>query len=131
MNRLGRKWLLSGALVLAGCGSDKMTGPPPVEVAGRYAGSVQNNDGQSIAILTLTLAETNGAVTGSGSFNNAGVGQSILVAGTYTEPNVSLVISSPGYEDINLSGRVTVQSITGTLNGSGFVGSAVVLNRQQ
>lgn len=114
------------SLSLLGCGGD--SGPDPIDVQGSYAGTIQGSG--SPGQLHLTLVESNGTVTGSGSVSSSSDAVSLTVAGSYTQPTVSLVLSAQGYEDINVTGTVTSERITGAANGSGFVNGVVLLDRQ-
>lgn len=115
------------ALTLAACGSDN-NGPARVEVEGAWFGSFPFTGGGN-GTLQLTLQETNGQVTGSGSI---GFDQAVAVTaqGTYSPPAVSLTLSAPGYSNINLTGTVAQTQITGQMNGSGFTATSVTLTRQ-
>jgi hypothetical protein len=43
-------------------------------------------------------------------------------------PNLSLTLSTPGFSDMNLTATVGEQSMTGSLNGSGFINSGITLH---
>lgn len=111
--------VLSLALALVATGAcDGGTAPDsdPM-VSGVWSGS-------SMGItLDLTLAEGDGgAIAGSGHIGGGGLNVALDVSqGTHVDPNVSLLLSAQGYEDMNFSGRmVSDNEISGTLNGSGF-----------
>ena len=116
-------------LLAAGCGGgDSSTEPDDPEVEGQWNGPI-NTDGGS-GSLALTLTETDGTVSGTGTLSVTGDALALTVTGTYAAPNVSLQMTSQGFEPMNLSGEVTDEEIDGTLNGSGFVNIAVTLTRQ-
>lgn len=101
-----------------------------LEAEGSWSGPVHDNSSAAVGTLSLTLSETNGVVTGSGSLNSASNAIAVTASGTYTPPNLSLTMSAPGFSDLNLTATVGKTSMTGTLNGSGFINSSVTLNRQ-
>ncbi len=124
------RYLLVGLMLLVtGCGGgDGSTQPDDPEVEGQWNGPI-NTDGGS-GSLAVTLTETDGTVTGTGTLSVTGDALALSITGTYAPPNVSLQMSAPGYEPMNLSGEVSDEEIDGTLNGSGFVNIAVTLRRQ-
>lgn len=124
--RQARNAIAVCAVLLMGCGGDQ--GPAVIDVQGAYQGTIQGSG--SAAQMQLTLVETSGVVTGSGSLSSSSDAVSVTVAGSYTQPNVSLVLSSPGFSDITVAGTVTPTKITGSANGSGFVNGVVDLTRQ-
>jgi hypothetical protein len=81
--------------------------------------------------LALTLNEANGNITGTGALTVSGDALALTVTGNYAPPNVSLQLTSTGFEPMNLSGTLSQDEIRGTLNGSGFVNIAVTLERQE
>ena len=116
-------------LLAAGCGGgDGSTEPDDPEVEGQWNGPINTSVGSGS--LNLTLTETSGTVSGTGTLSVSGDALALTVTGTYAPPNVSLQMTSPGFEPMNLSGEVTEEEIDGTLNGSGFVNIAVTLTRQ-
>ena len=98
-----------------------------IYVEGTWNGSF--NSGTSAA-LQMTLQENaSGTVSGNGNLS-ATSAIAFTVAGTYVDPNVSLTLSAPGFADLSLSAIVGQTEMRGTLNGSGFVNTAIVLSRQ-
>jgi hypothetical protein len=124
-----RQFLMALALALPACGGDSNE-PSRIEAEGQWVGPVHDNDGSTIGQLTLTLSETNGAVTGSGSLTSPSFSNALTVTGTYVPPSLSLTLSAPGFSDMNLTARVGDTSLTGSLNGSGFINSGITLTRQ-
>lgn len=124
-----RVWPLAVALCVVSCGGDTPTEPAPIAVQGTWNGPVQVTSSSS-GSMALTLTETNGTVSGSGTLAASGGSVAVTANGTYVPPTLSLTISAPGFSDLNLTATVGEQQMTGTLNGSGFLNSAVILNRQ-
>ena len=123
------RYLLVGlTLLTAACGGDGGSTEPDVpEVEGQWNGPVISDVGSGS--LALTLNEASGAVTGTGTLSVTGDALALTVTGNYAPPNVSLQMTSPGFEPMNLSGTLSEDEIDGTLNGSGFVNIAVTLTR--
>ena len=117
-------------MLTAACGGDGSSGPTRVEAEGSWTGSIKDNSGSQVGTLTLTLTETNGSVSGNGNLASSSEALAVTASGTYSPPNLSLNLSAPGFETVNLSATVGEQTMTGTLNGSGFVNSGITLNRQ-
>jgi hypothetical protein len=124
------RYLLAAlVLVFAACGGDAGPNEPAVpDVEGQWNGSINTNVGSGS--LALTLNEAAGNITGTGTLVTSGDALALTVTGNYAPPNVSLQMTSPGFEPMNLSGTVNEEAINGTLNGSGFVSIAVTLHRQ-
>jgi hypothetical protein len=80
--------------------------------------------------MTLTLTEATGTVSGSGNLSSSSAAVAVTASGTYSPPSLSLNLSAAGFETVNLSATVGEQTMSGTLNGSGFVNSGITLNRQ-
>lgn len=123
-----RRLLILLAFALA-CGGDSNE-PTRIEAEGQWSGPINNNSGTPLGTMVLTLVETAGAVTGSGNVTAGTESLAITTTGTYAPPNLSLTLSAPGFNDMNLTGTVAETALTGTLNGSGFVNAAIALTRQ-
>jgi hypothetical protein len=65
---------------------------------------------------------------GAGSRTEASL--AVTASGTYSEPSLSLNLAATGFETVNQTATVGEETMTATLNGSGFVNSAITLNRQ-
>jgi hypothetical protein len=117
--------LVALAVLIGACGSsDKSGGPSLPTHDGTWSGY---NAGIT---LTATLDQAGSQVTGNGNFASTTASFAVTIVGTYVHPNVALTMSSPGFEDVNFSGAFTDNdSIAGTLNGSGFNGFAITLNK--
>jgi hypothetical protein len=114
--------LLAATLVgVAGC--DKATEPTPV-ITGTWSGS-----GGGISAM-MTLTQSGSAVTGNGSMSGSGGAAALTISGSFTNPNFSLTVSSPGFENFNFSGTLSGNSMTGVLNGSGFNQAGMTMTRQ-
>lgn len=113
---------------IAACGGDS-NGPKRIEVEGSWSGTVVDDNGASDG-LSLALTETNGSVTGNGTFIAGTTSVAVQASGTYAPPTVSLTISAPSFEPVNLTASVDESKMAGTINGSGFLNAAVNLQRQ-
>lgn len=123
------RYLLIAVLLLGACGGDDNTGPARIEVEGTWVGHFATSSGTQVT-WSMTLIETNGAVTGSSTLVTAGESIAEQVTGNYVPPTVSLQFHSEGFSDSNLTGTVSQTQLSGTLNGSGFNNVAVTLTRQ-
>jgi hypothetical protein len=98
---------------------------PKVQVSGVWTGTIETQ------VLTLTLNEASGVVSGSGTLTNTPSGtRAQTVSGSYVEPTISMTLSSGSAQPINLTGTVSSSTIAGTLNGSGFSSNAITLTRK-
>jgi hypothetical protein len=116
---------------LSGCGSDS-SGPTtpavPQDVNGTWVGTAP---GTPPSTVSLTLATQGSTVTGSGQFAQGTISIALIVAsGTYTPPNLSLVVNAVGFSQLNFTGQRTQNLLTGLLNGSGFSNQAITLSKQ-
>ena len=100
-------------LALARCGSGAV-------LAGSWSGVL---DGVTI---TLTIQQSATGLTGSGAF----AGKAVVLTGTYTEPIVSLHITTPGVEPLDYTGMLDHDRIVGIVNGSGYTDQSLTLERQ-
>jgi hypothetical protein len=113
--------LVAMTLVVAACGSS--TGPK-VTVAGTWAGVT------GAQVLTVTLAENSGTVSGSGTLTNTPAGTiALTVSGSFVGSTVSLAMTSGLHPAFNVTGTVAGNTMTGALQGSGFTGDAITLTR--
>src|SRR5215216_5928953 len=120
--RSGRSLALATIIALTlSCDGDSNE-PSRIEVEGQWTGGIQDGTGMTVATITLTLGETDGAVTGSGNFvtSTGSAAFALTTTGIYLPPNLSLTISALGFENVNLTATVGETSITGSLNGSAF-----------
>ena len=77
---------------------------------------------------TMTLAEDDGNISGTGTLAGS---LAIVVSGTHTGGNVALILAAPGFTPANFAGTVGADGLTmsGTLNGSGFVNNGMTVTR--
>lgn len=112
-----------GAQLLAGCGSS--TGPK-FGLSGFWTGVV---NGQ---ILSMTIIEKSGVITGSGTLTNTPTGtRAETVAGTMINDVVDVTFSSPPVNPFTLHGHAFVMNdqylLDATLVGAGFTGETIRL----
>lgn len=113
------------SLLAVGCKDDGPTEPEIPSFTGTWLGDINGS------AFEVTATERDGDISGSGVISFGTERVAITVAGTHAHPNLSLTISSAGYEDFNFSGNFTNENrVSGTLNGSGFADEPVTLNRQ-
>ena len=124
-----RKFLLSALLATTlACGGGDGNGPSTPEAEGQWDGPINTNEGSGT--LSLTLNDASGNITGTGTLTVPGDAYALTITGNYAPPNISLQMTSPGFEPMVLAGTVDDDGIQGVLNGSGFVNIAVTLTRQ-
>jgi hypothetical protein len=123
-----RRIVLTAMVVLAlGCGGDGGAEPEHPEAEGQWSGTI--NTGSGSGLLELTLDDAGGSITGNGTLTVPDDVLGISVSGSYDPPNISLTMSIPDFQPVDLNGTVGDNSISGTLNGSGFVNLGVTLQR--
>lgn len=124
-----RRLLVVSALTLlaAGCGGDSGTEPKQT-ITGTWNGTITGSAGSGTMSLTLTQSGTQ--VTGAGSLSAPLGSAAITASGTFSAPTLSLNLSATGFQSINFTGTVNGNSMTGTMNGSGFQNYGVTLTRQ-
>jgi hypothetical protein len=123
---------LSALVFLAACGGDSTSAPPPPKptITGTWGGVAFNQP------TVLTLLETNGTVSGSGTISGTPVGtRALTVTGVFTNgTNFALTLSSGTAQPINYAGTYNPNGnppqLIGTFNGSGFNGEAAILRKQ-
>ncbi len=121
-----RRAFLSLLLVAAmiGCGSDGPAGPDTVSIQGTWTGVTSGVN------IRMTFAAGSEAVVGNGSFNGPGLVLPLTINGTRLGVDLNLTLSSPGFEATVFTGTIhSATSITGQLNGSGFVNAPVSLTK--
>jgi hypothetical protein len=95
------------------------------------AGSWNSSSGG--AALTMVLANSNGAVSGSGVYSVGATSVALTITGAYSAgaTTVSLSMQATGFQTLNFSGQlISTKQMVGTLNGSGFTNTAWVFNKQ-
>ena len=114
-------------LLLAACGSDAVAPDPDPTVSGSWSGTT----GTTTLSLTMNEADSTGVVTGSGNITDTGVAFALSISsGTHVFPNLSLILSATGFQDINLTGTVSETAIAATINGSGFMNVNINMTKQ-
>lgn len=128
-----RRWLFC-LILLAACGSATDAPVPPV-VDGDWAGTVTTGYGNRFEFFVSVTEDAVGVIAGTGQIQ-AQLGQGSVinlpldVRGAHAHPAVSMTLTSTGYEAMVLSGDfVGDNRIRGSLDGSGFIGQAVTLDR--
>ncbi len=110
--------------VLAGCGSDGPTGPESVSIQGTWTGITSGVN------IRMTFAAGSEAVVGNGSFTGPGLVLPLTINGTRLGVDLNLTLSSPGFEPTIFTGTIiSATSISGQLNGSGFVNTPVSMTK--
>lgn len=118
-----RRLLLLAGLVAAFAGCTDSTSPSD-PVSGRWRGATLE------VTVDLTIARDGPNISGSGNFAFFDGSTAFTVSGTWVAPNISLVLSSPGFQDTHLGGTLEGGVIDGLLNGSGFTNVEMVLSRE-
>jgi hypothetical protein len=83
-----RYLMVARMLLAAGCGGDSSTEPEDPEVEGQWNGPINTDVGSGS--LALTLTETDGTVSDTGTLSVTGDALALTVTGTYAPPNLSL-----------------------------------------
>jgi len=111
-------------LALTACGGGDSNGPSRPNLDGGWSGS---NAGIT---LTMALNENRSSVTGDGNITSINGSFALTISGTFADPSVALTMSATGFQDLSFTGSLTSgTSMTGTLNGSGFNGFSITLNK--
>jgi hypothetical protein len=117
-------------LVCASLACGDSSGPSAPSMTGTWSGNTSAGGVPFTFSMTVTAAGQQ--VSGNGQFMVQGGGSVVFtVAGNHVHPNVSLTIMATGSQDAIYTGSFTNNSsISGQLNGSGFVNVGLTLNRQ-
>jgi len=119
------------ALVVTACGGgDGITPPETPDAEGTWSGTFPANGGAQDVSLTMDLAETDGAVTGTGTLVTTEGSFPLTISGTYDNPRLALAITTPGFDLVSLVAIVGEQSMAGTVGGGGFSNETFTLDRQ-
>lgn len=119
MKRLSSFGLVCIVLVLGAC---KSTDPTPIDVTGSWSGA----NTELGWTLTMTLAQSGNAVTGTGSL----LGHPLTIRGGVAGATISVGLASPGYFAATYSGTISGNDIAGTVNESGFDNMPLDVSRQ-
>lgn len=129
--------LFAGVTVTACGGSGDGSGSniiaPSSNVSGTWTGSYSYAIGSSYYTtpVSASLNDLNGNISGSGFFGSGSTATAETFTGTYTPPNITIVIHDPGTQDAVFTGTVRGNIMTGVLNGSGFNNDAITFTRNQ
>jgi hypothetical protein len=94
-------------------------------VAGTWVGATAAGQ-----ILSISLVENSGVVSGSGSLTGAGGPFAQTISGVFVAPTLTLTLSSGLHPPFNLQATLAGSTMTGALNGSGFANDAITLTKQ-
>lgn len=118
---------LSCILLLAIACKGDSPAAPNVSLAGRWVGSIGTQT------IDMTLTESSGTVSGSGTISNTSIGtRALTISGAYTGGpigHVDVTLSSGTAQPFALAGQVYQTSILGSLTGSGFTGDVITFSR--
>ena len=128
-----RRFLASVSLaciaLVAGCSKDSPTAPKAT-ATGSWAGTMHGADIEGIT-LSLSLVESNGSVTGSAQLGGTNVPKSLVVTGTFAAPSLSITMTTGALgQPANLTGTISGNTLTATVNGSGFSADPITMTRQ-
>ena len=121
-------------LVLAGCGGgDGPTDPTPAAKTSKLDGEWRGKVDGANLYLRLTENSAGTFVVGLGNISVVPTFIDLRVASSsYTHPDLSMVLSSSGYESLYFSGqRMSDNVIKGKVNGSGYSDASVTLTREE
>jgi hypothetical protein len=120
--------LLLGGLALTGACQDS-PGPETPSLNGVWTGSAPDGYGGSF-VITATIVDNNGVVSGSGNVSLYGESCAHTVNGTRTGMNFSVNISC-GYDPVNYAGAIAAggKSLSGALNGAGLSNFAFSMSK--
>lgn len=122
--RRGPTLLIVLSLFLLGSCGDP-TGLGETNIDDSWTGAV------ATSTLTVTITENHGTITGSGRITGGAAALALNVTGTRAKENVSMTLSSPGYQPMNFEGEIRHKDqITGTISGSGYNALPVTLTRK-
>lgn len=119
-------------LLLAGCGGDGPTDSTPAAKTSKLDGEWRGKVDGATLYLRLTENTSGTFVVGIGNLSVVPTFLDLRVtSSSYTHPDLSMVLSSPGYEPLNFRGQRTSDGvIKGKVNGSGYSDESVTLTRE-
>jgi hypothetical protein len=125
---------ISVAICLAtiSCGGGP-TGPDSTQPDPTVTGFWQGQLSGPYSTASLELSEAaSGEVSGDGTITTtAGDSTDVTVVGSHAFPRIALLLVGLGSEVVVFNGAVSENSITGTLNGSGFTDEQLILAKSQ
>lgn len=111
------------AVISLSCEKNDPVSPPPFHRPPSFTGEWSDPS----LPLNISVTETDGEIFGYGMLFNA---YSLTVRGKNNYPTMTFEIGTPGYKPALFVGTaVTLDSIVGTITGSGFTEDAAVLKR--
>jgi hypothetical protein len=121
---VGAAALLGGGIALAVSGGDEDSEPT---VSGRWSGLLMG-----FVTVSLNLSQNRSSITGSGSILAYNETFPLQVTGTNNYPNVTLTLNSVGYHPMTFTGQFyDKNTISGVINGSGFIDEPITFIREQ
>lgn len=126
MMRLAMRGFWTAALVVLalGCGGDDPSGPSGAQIDGTWSGTTENGT------LNMTLNETNGDITGDGVLSVGNHSVALTLDGTLTASTVAITGSAPGFDPFDIGATVAGNTMTGTIDGTGFDQVSFSLTRE-
>jgi hypothetical protein len=115
-------------VIWAGCQSS--SGPSNPRLTGTFSGSSPCCGGGTMT-LTMSLTQTGTTVSGSGTWTTPNTTQAMTIAGTMNFPNLSLTLTTPGFNPMVITGTLNQagNQISGAINGSGFNNAAITFSK--
>jgi hypothetical protein len=96
-----------------------------IPLSGTWVGNVGTQ------VLTMTLVESSGNVTGSGTLTGTPSGtRAQVITGSLLNSTFTATLTSGGATPFNITATVNGATMIGTLTGSGFTGDAITLTKQ-
>lgn len=120
------------AAVACGGSSDATAPMARANINGNWNGSYSYVSGGHTYTtpITMSIVVNNNVVTGTGTFNaDTDFGSVETLSGTFNPPNVTIIMHDANTQDVIFAGSANGNTMTGTLNGSGFVSDAIVFTR--
>lgn len=133
--------LTAAALLLSACSGDEGTTPPDQFAVGPWRGTVGPAQNQEGVVYTFDLVfdqdgrDLSGEGTLRGEFGPTLQSAEVRVDGRFENPDFDFALEAEGYAPVVFDGRVfraqtsSLDSIAGTLSGSGLSGRRLVLRR--
>lgn len=122
--------ILTLTVVAAACGGDDGPSEPKTPPTPEFNGTWQtSNSGLTLTLTTIESAD--GSISGNGTAKTSTESLALTVTGVHSHPDVTFTGKATGFEDWNFTGQfVGSNTVSGTLNGSGFDGDAATWTRQ-
>jgi hypothetical protein len=98
---------------------------PEITASGTWSGSTGSQT------ISMTIADNGGTVTGSGTISSSSGPRALTITGSFTKPTLSVTLQSGIAPPANLAGDISGNTLSGTLNGSGFNNTSITMTRSQ